>query len=243
MKILQLNIWGGKLDKQLVNLLVREQADIVCMQEVVAVGGGSSFFFEDLEELQKHTGYDYAYHTASHNFKYMKREAKWGNAIISRLPFLETHNVYTYKEATVDFDYLEETDYNLGRALQHVAVDTKDGLLHILNHHGYHIGSHKNGDDETLRQCGLIADYVRKLEGQVVLCGDFNLVPDSPSIELINEILVNHVKEKGVLTTRTPLTHKTEACDYIFTNPDIEVKNFQVLDDIASDHKALTIEF
>lgn len=243
MKILQLNIWGGKLDKQIVSLLEREQADIVCLQEVVSVPGGSTFFFEDLEELQKDAGYNYAYHTASHNFKLMNRTAGWGNAIVSRFPFVETNDLYTYKEATVDFDYLEETDYNTGRALQHAVVDTESGPLNILNHHGYHLPSHKNGDDETLRQCGMIADYVKKLEGSVVLCGDFNLVPDSPSIGLINEVLVNHVKERGVLTTRTPLTHKTEACDYIFTSPDIEVKNFQVLDDIASDHKALTIEF
>ncbi len=243
MKILQLNIWGGKLEKQIVDLLLREQADIVCLQEVVAIPGGQSFFFEDVEELQKDTGYEYAYHTPSHNFKFMKRVAAWGNAVLSKIPFTETNNLYTYKEPTVDLDFLEEGDYNMGRALQHAVIDTENGRLNVLNHHGYHLHSHKNGDEETLRQCALIADYVRNLNGSVVLCGDFNLVPDSPSLELINEVLVNHVKEQGIITTRTPLTHKTEACDYIFTSPDIEVKNFQVLDDIASDHKALTIEF
>lgn len=243
MKILQLNIWGGRLEKQIVDLLKREQPDLVCLQEVVYLPGGSSFLFEDLEELQKDADYEYAYHTPSHNLKMMNRQAAWGNAIMSRLPFLETNDVYTYKEPTTDFDYLEEKDYNLGRALQHVVVEAENGPLNVLNHHGYHVHSHKNGDEETLRQCGLIADYVRQLNSPVVLCGDFNLVPDSSSLELINEVLVNHVKEQGILTTRTPLTHKTEACDYIFTSPDIEVKNFQVLDDIASDHKALTVEF
>lgn len=142
-----------------------------------------------------------------------------------------------------DFDFLENTDYNAGRSLQHATVEYQGKSLHILNHHGHHIGSHKNGDEETMRQCGLIADYTKRLEGPVVLCGDFNLIPDSSSLEQINAVLVNHVKDKGIISTRTPLTHKTEACDYIFTSPDIEVKNFQVLDDIVSDHKALTIEF
>ena len=89
----------------------------------------------------------------------------------------------------------------------------------------------------------MIVDYIDKLKGPIVLCGDFNLKPESESLELINAKLVNHAKERGVLTTRTPLTYKTEVCDYIFTSPNIQVKDFQILDDIASDHKALLIEF
>lgn len=87
----------------------------------------------------------------------------------------------------------------------------------------------------------MIVEYIKKLDGPVVLCGDFNLKPKSESLELINKILINHAKERGVITTRTPLTHKTEVCDYIFTSPDIDVKEFQVLDDIVSDHKALVV--
>lgn len=243
MKILQLNIWGGKLEKQIADLLNRESADVVCLQEVVSIDGGESFFFLDLKEIQKATGYEHVYHTPSHHFNMMKRKAKWGNAILSRFPFDDKKEVYTYKEPTKDFDFLEDTDYNAGRSLQHVVIETEEGKLNILNHHGYHIGSHKNGDEETLRQCGLIADYAKSLGERVVLCGDFNLTPESESLEQINKILVNHAKEQSILTTRTPLTHKTEVCDYIFTSPDIKVKDFQVLDDIASDHKALTIEF
>ena len=243
MKILQLNTWCGRLENQIVNLLKHENADVVCLQEIVQVPGGKSFFFLDLEELQKACSYEYTHFTSSRSFRYMKRVATWGNAILSRQSFLETDDTYVYTEPIKDFDFLHDRLTNAGRALQHAVVETSTGNLHILNHHGHHLPEHKNGDGETMRQCGMIADYIKSLQGPVVLCGDFNLVPDSPSIELINKILVNHVKERGVLTTRTPLTHKTEACDYIFTSPDIEVKNFQVLDDIVSDHKALTIEF
>lgn len=243
MKILQLNIWSGKLEKQIEALLKKEDADVVCLQEVVQVEGGSSYFFLDLHEIMAATGYEYFYYTPSWSGKYMRREASWGNCILSKTPLKSTHSLYTYKEEVKDFDFLEDTDYNAGRALQHVTVETDKGVLNVLNHHGHHSREHKNGDEETLRQCGMIADYVRALEGPTVLCGDFNLIPTSDSLELINKVLVNHVKEEGITTTRTPLTHKTEACDYIFTSPDIEVKTFQVLDDVASDHKALTIEF
>lgn len=243
MKILQLNIWGGRLGRTLHELLKREDADILCLQEIISIKKGESFFFEDLEEIQKRANYPYVYHTPSFEFNLMRRRATAGNAILSRIPFTESNSLYTYLQKVEDFDFLENTDYNTGRSLQHVAVESEGGLVHILNHHGHHIHSHKNGDDETLRQCGMIADYVKGLKGSVVLCGDFNLIPTSESIELINKVLVNHVKDRGIITTRTPLTHKTEACDYIFTSTDLEIKNFQVLDDIASDHKALTVEF
>ncbi len=243
MKILQLNIWGGKLENQIANLLKSENADVVCLQEVVSVSGGKSFFFLDLEETQRECSYEFAHFTPSHSFRYMQRTAHWGSAILSRQPFLSTKDNYIHTAPIEDFDFLHNVRPNAGRALQHVTVEHGGKLLNVLSHHGYHNPEHKNGDEETMRQCGMIVDYIKKLEGPVVLCGDFNLVPDSPSLEQINKILVNHVKKRGILTTRTLLTHKTEACDYIFTSPDIEVKNFQVLDDIVSDHKALTVEF
>ncbi len=243
MKILQLNIWGGRLGRVISDLLVRENPDVVCLQEAIAIPGGKSILFEDVEEIQAHTGYEHAYMTPSITFNLMRRKAEWGNCVLSKHPFVETNEQYTYLEHVDDYDHLEISDYNSGRALQHVVVEGDAGPVNILNHHGYHINEHKNGNDETLRQCKLIADYAKSLTGPVVLCGDFNLVATSSSLEQINAVLVNHVKERGVISTRTPLTYKTEACDYIFTSPDIEVKNFQVLDDIVSDHKALTVEF
>lgn len=240
MKILQLNIWGGKLGKQVVDLLNREDADVVCLQEAIEMPGSSSFLIEDLDEIKSKTGYQHCYFSPQFGYKLMKRQAKSGLATLSKVPLLETHTLFTRLEYIDDFD-IQDTDYNI-RSLQHVVIQHRGENLHILNHHGHHVPNHKNGDEETLRQCKVIVEYMQKLKGQIVLCGDFNLTPESESLEQINKILINHAKERGIITTRTPLTHKTEVCDYIFTSPDIEVTNFQVLDDIASDHKALTIE-
>lgn len=241
MKILQLNVWGGKLEKQIVDLLNREDADVVCLQEVIDMTGHDSFLFEDLGEIRSKTGYEYFSFNAQFGYNFMNRKAKSGLVIFSKVPFLETDSLFTRLEYIDDFD-IADTDYNI-RSLQRGTLENLGRAVHILNHHGHHVPDHKNGNEETMRQCKMIVDYVEKLDGPVVLCGDFNLTPESESLELINKVLVNHAKERGVLTTRTPLTHKTEVCDYIFTSPDLEIKNFQVLDDIASDHKALTIEF
>ena len=241
MKVIQLNTWGGRLGKQIIGLLTREKADIVCVQEAIEMPGGDSFLFENLEEIKIQTGYQYCFFSPQFGYKFMNREAKSGHAILSNLPFVETYVTFTRLKYIDNFDLLD-TDYNI-RCFQHVVVERGGERLNIVNHHWHHVRTHKNGNEETMRQCKMIVDYIQKLQGPVVLCGDFNLAPDSESIEQINQILVNQVKERGVLTTRTPLTHKTEVCDYIFTSSNIGVKDFQVLDDIASDHKALVIEF
>jgi len=242
MKIIQLNIWGGRLEKQILDLLNRENADIVCLQEAVEIDRGKgSFLVKNLKEIQKDAGYEYSSFFPQFGFNLMNRQAKMGLAVLSNYPFKKTEAIFTRLEYVDDFDFLD-TDYNI-RGFQHVVIEKEGQPLNVINHHGHHLPDHKNGDEETMRQCKMIVDYIEKLEGSVVLCGDFNLLPDSESIDQINKILVNHVKERDILTTRTPLTRKTEVCDYIFTSPDIEIKDFQVLDDIASDHKALSLTF
>jgi endonuclease/exonuclease/phosphatase (EEP) superfamily protein YafD len=171
----------------------------------------------------------------------MQRTAEFGNCILSKLPFSAKETIFTKGEFVHDFDF-KKHDYNI-RTLQHVAIQTQDGPIHILNHHGHHIPNHKNGDEETLRQCGQIADYIEKLSNKVLLTGDFNLSPNSESLEKINKVLTNLCIVNNVETTRTIFTHKNEVCDYIFVSNDVVVNKFDVLDDLASDHRALIAEF
>lgn len=240
MKILQLNIWGGKLGKQIIELLNREQADIVCLQEVVELKGGDSFFVTTLAEIASATEYPYVFFSSSFSFKHMNRKALWGNAILSKTPFVTEDAFFTRGAFSDDFD-TQGGDYNM-RILQRVLIEIDGRQVHILNHHGHHLDEHKRGDEETVRQCKMIVDYVNKLEGNVVLAGDFNLTPDSESLEQINAVLKNHCIENKITTTRTSLTYKVEVCDYIFTSAGLTTKNFEVSDDIVSDHSALCIE-
>lgn len=170
----------------------------------------------------------------------MRRSVQFGNVILSRLPFSTTSTLHTRKQLTKDFDVISD-DYNV-RNMQHVLLSTKSGPLHILNHHGFQIADYKDGDEETLRQCALIKDYIKKLSGKVVLTGDFNLVPRSPSLQLLNNMLRNLCLEYKISTTRTPLSSKQEVCDYIFVNDKVTVKNFVVAKELLADHKALLVE-
>ena len=240
LKLLQANIWGGRLENQVLELLKNEQADIVCLQEAISLPGDNGLFIT-VEKLQELCGYAYVYNSSVFSFGLMGKEAHFGNTILSKLPLLDTETTFTRLQHKANFN-IDDDDYNV-RNLQHVSVVVGNRRVHILNHHGHHIPNHKNGDQETERQCRIIAQKISGLDGPTVLTGDFNLAPHSKSIEQINIILKNLSIEAGLQTTRTQLTHKKEVCDYIFVNDSVHVHSFRALDDLISDHKALVLEF
>lgn len=90
-----------------------------------------------------------------------------------------------------------------------------------------------------------LAGYIENYEGAKVLCGDFNLSPDTESLKMIEALpLRNLVKEYGVTSTRTSYYKKENRfADYVLVNDKVEVIDFQVLPDEVSDHSALMVEF
>lgn len=240
MKLIQANIWGGRLDSSVVNFLAKEKADIVCLQEAVEVEG-SGLMSVTLTQIREGADYKEAFFSPTFSFNLMQKTAGLGNAILSNLPITLQETIFTRLQHIENFDFDNE-DYN-ARNLQHTVIDVNGTPLNVLNHHGHHVPSHKNGDGETLRQCGMIADYVGKLAGHVILTGDFNLSPHSESLEQINAVLDNLSDRFGLTTTRTPLSPKTEVCDYIFVSPGVTVNNFYASDELISDHKALVLDF
>jgi endonuclease/exonuclease/phosphatase family metal-dependent hydrolase len=241
MKLVQLNIWGGRLEKQVANFLEEQQPDIACLQEAISIQGNGAIFvgFETLQQSWHKP--IYSFHTPMFSFKFMNRIASFGNGIISTRPFIKKEALYTNLEPREDFDF-EMHDYNV-RNLQHVQFDIHGKKLHILNHHGHHIPAHKNGNESTMRQMKQIRNYINKLDGSIILTGDFNLSPQSKSLELINEKLDNLSVKYQLDTTRNELTYKKEVCDYIFVNDQVKVKDFVASDALVSDHKALILEF
>lgn len=242
MKLIQLNAWGGRLEYSLKQFLRSESPDILCLQEAIELEKDRGALFASVGEMCEILEAEHYYMSPAYSFNYMHRKAHFGNCIISRFPLHNQETVFTGKEYEADFDWTKHTQ-NI-RNLQYVQIQLPSGEpLHLFNHHGHHNHLHKNGDEETIRQCGIIVDKVKSLSGKRILTGDFNLVPDSQSLKPINELLRNLTIESNVKSTRTPLTNQTNVCDYIFTSSDIEVNSFRVSDALVSDHKALILQF
>lgn len=241
MKLLQLNVWGGRLDRQIGKLLEDEQPDIACLQESISYPRQTGGFMLSVEDMQKLLPGADAFVSPELSFPLFNDVANFGNTILSKPPIKKQETIFTNLAFKANFDN-DLDDYNI-RNLQHAAIDVDGQTLHVLNHHGHHVPNHKNGTPDTLRQCRMIADYIDTLDGPIILTGDFNLAPHSESLELLNSRLNNLSIQHHLKTTRTNLTHKTEVCDYIFVSSAVTVKNFHASDEVVSDHKALILEF
>ena len=85
MKLLQLNVWSGRLEKQIQNLIVQEKPDVICLQEAVSIKGGSNGgWFLTVDEIKQLYGMNLAYSPVI-SFSFMRRKAEFGNAIFLKL--------------------------------------------------------------------------------------------------------------------------------------------------------------
>lgn len=242
MKLIQANIWGGKLMYPIADFFNGQKPDIVCMQEVHDLKGPSGAIFFSLGELKERCGFTYSLMSPSYVSNYQRRKNPFGNAILSNLPITDSETIFTYGEFNDNFDMTED-DFNV-RNLQHAVLDVNGQQLHVLNHHGFLIPEHKNGSPETERQMRLIADYVSKLNGPIILCGDFNLASGSSSIKIIDEVLTGLPQQHGLQSTYVShFNSNSTVSDYIFVNDLVKVKDFNMSEEVISDHKALILDF
>ena len=97
---------------------------------------------------------------------------------------------------------------------------------------------------ELINQSKAISDFVLKQGGDIILCGDFNLLPDTESIAILEKFdLKNLIKEYDIKSTRTSLYKKPlQFADYVFVSKGINVLDFKVLPDEVSDHSPLFLK-
>lgn len=241
MKLMQLNVWSGRLQNEISSLIDQEKPDIICLQEAISFEKDDAGMFLTIENILEKHDLRYVNMAPVFSFKLMNGIAQFGNCILSRLPILKSEVIFTNLNMRDDFDF-NEHNANV-RNFAHSEINIKGNLYHIITHHGYHVKEHKEGNEDTLAQMHKLGSYLDSLEGRIILTGDFNLSPDSQSMRLINQRLDNHSLIGGLKTTRTQFTRKTEVCDYIFSNNNVKVKRFWASDHLVSDHMALFLEF
>ena len=120
----------------------------------------------------------------------------------------------------------------------------------VANVHGIWENSIKTDTAMKLFQSERIIQYMRYLKfrfpyAKQILCGDFNLIPETESIKRIEQAgFINLVKEYHIMSTRTPhYAKEIKHADYIFEEPGITVHSFKTMSDVVSDHAPLQLTF
>jgi endonuclease/exonuclease/phosphatase family metal-dependent hydrolase len=132
------------------------------------------------------------------------------------------------------------------RNIQFVKIQKRLKAITVINFHGLWNGGSHDDAPERIAQSEKILEYTNALSNDYILCGDFNLLPDTKSLALLEESgLRNLIKEYGVTSTRTKFYTRTpdKYADYTLVSKGIEVKDFKVLPDEVSDHSPLYLEF
>lgn len=241
MKLLNLNVWQGRLQSVLLRHLESLDIDIACMQEAVDYEKLSGGLVSTYQNIGKSLGTEYQFFSPLMSMKLGNKDITFGNVTYSKIPFSQNNTIFTRGAHKNDFDF-DADDYNV-RAFQHSLIEVNNKKLNIINHHGHHIDSHNLGDHETERQVSDILSYADELEGAVIICGDFNLSPESKSIKLIDAKYANLSTKYNLKTTRSGLTYKNEVCDYIFVNDNVIINDFSMNTSIISDHNSLILDF
>ena len=240
MKILQLNIWTGRIKGALLEFFKNNDFDVICLQEAVWAGDNErlSNFFATVEQIKEASGLKYEMKSSNWSMEIFSDGDKMeqGNVILSRYKITSEESKLVYGKLSLANSIKDF--YEHAYTLQIAKLE--NGLT-IVNHHGYW-QPNPIGNDDTIKAMKKVSESVQKIKGPVVMCGDLNVIHDSPAMREL-DFLRDLTAEYNLKNTLSGLKFVGEvACDHILVNEQIEVADFKVLDDLISDHKPLLLE-
>lgn len=244
MKLIVLNIWGGKVFEPLVNFFKKHarDTDIFCLQEVFnnpppikskVQHDKKQDIYKDLEKiLVGFSGYMAPSQEGEESLCLFVKKDFTINKIADRY-------VYRWKNAMEGND---PSTYGINVQYAKFSKGVKDYT--ICNLHGHWTPNFKGDNPARFEQFKNIKKLLDGFDGAKILCGDFNVASDAKSMKILETSMKNLVKEYKITTTRSHLyTKEHKLSDYILVSPEIRVKKFEVIQDVVSDHLPLMLEF
>lgn len=217
----------GRVDLQrIADLIKREQADIVALQEVDK-GVERTARRDCPDELAALTGMSCVF---SNNFHFQGGE--YGNAVLTRFPIKRWNNRHYQMPGPGE-----------QRGLLEVVLDVHGRELVFLDTHV----DFRSDDTERLLNAAEILEAIQACRGQpMILCGDFNDTPGSRTYQKIaSEFTDTWVGSRAGNGFTIPSRKPSKRIDYIWSSKDnsIETLRAWVPASEASDHLPVVGEF
>jgi endonuclease/exonuclease/phosphatase family metal-dependent hydrolase len=239
--------WIPNSDEHMINLINEQQPDILCFQEFYdrrAITQGYS-----IVRILKTMGYEYSYFVRS---IYGHVKYKTGVAILSKYPILDTakfeygEKVWAEHLIYADILFNEKKIRVFTTHLQSVRFEKEEyTALNKIKH------SDESGikDSRTIMsklkkayqyrgaQADILHQKIKESPYPVIVCGDFNDVPNSYTYFKVKDDLQDAFLEKGSRIGRTfRFISPTLRIDYILADRKLEVAQFNRIIAPYSDH-------
>ncbi len=248
MKLITLNTWAGRAKEPFEAFLKAKASDtdIFCFQEIyndldedletnVDEKGRNKHILKEINEIL--TGFDMYFCPVVENV--------YGIAIFLKKGFgvVASGEILLYENPNfTSFEGVEDHD----RKMQwvHIKRDRKDVI--IMNVHGHWDAVNKKIDTQNrIEQSKAIIDFIETTGSTPkIMVGDFNLLPETQSIKMLEENFTNLITKYKIPSTRTELYKgDLKHADYAFVSDEILVEGFEALPDVVSDHVPLALSF
>lgn len=259
MKLINLNIWTGKIYDELIKFISEQKSstDIFCFQEVSSfkenklIHETRTDMLTVLSNLLPEFYCHFEYIGSGYDLKgKVDFPLRIGQATFVRktIKKIDEGSVFVYRsQGQMGPPYPDgRGDFPRNFLFDELETDGKRFL--ILNLHGFWEPAVKYDTPQRFQQSEMILDFIAKRNFPTVLAGDFNLSINTQSILMLENKLSNLVKDFKLITTRSSLYNPyyrihDEFADYVFVSSDITVNDFKALPAQVSDHLPLYLKF
>jgi endonuclease/exonuclease/phosphatase family metal-dependent hydrolase len=234
---------------KMMDLIKQYQPDIACFQEMVGGDDDRSInYLGDFKRLLQFSGYFYSYHSDLD----FDQDHHFGIVIFSKYPMInkqtisippnDYNSIFQYIDVIANNDTIRVFNFHL-QSLKF----TRENLQYIDNpdinsnktiaESKSIISKLKKGFIKRSRQSDKVREEIDKSPYPVIVCGDFNDVPNSYAYCKIGDGLQNAFVEKGIGFGRTfSGISPTLRIDNIFTDKRFTINQFIRVSKKLSDH-------
>ncbi len=246
MRLIQLNLWQGRLSRSILRFLKQQNADILTLQEVYSANDGAPLVhLENLEILEMIKNEMPKYKVANaplYSYQVAGKPVTFSIAILSKLPIKNHEQAFTngyYVE-----DVAQEAIPENVRNVQKITLEIAGQELTVVNMHS-HWGPRPVDTDGSILGMQKTVEFIGEASGPTIIAGDLNVNPDTRTAMLLDRYGENLTRKNQINSTMTELAKVVPdiSPDQIIVSNDLKVKNFEVSEFIASDHKALILDF
>jgi endonuclease/exonuclease/phosphatase family metal-dependent hydrolase len=239
MKLISLNIEGDKhLEDKILPFLVKEKADVLCLQEV---------FAKDIQKIMQATGLDkYSFVSQAKVTKenpHLPANGLWGLAIFAKNLSKTKKHYYNGNANQIPEFFAYQDPNSMNRCLLTCQTEVDDDVFQLATTHFTWSEDGKVSDLQKEHFKNLkssLASY-----SEIVFCGDLNTPRGDKIYDQLAKIYKDNIPSK-INTTVDKNIHKSGkdirlVIDALFTSEDYKVGKVKVLGGV-SDHKAIVAE-